>query len=88
MTEHFDVRSNEREVTSSDEANNQKSVIWNEIAVLEDDQLRQRMTWALAQLVTVVPSNIDGYDRTEIYTSYYDIFVRNAFGNYRVILSE
>ena len=44
--------------------------------------------WALAQVVTTVPGNIDGYDRTEIYTNFYDIFVRHAFGNYRDVLAE
>lgn len=53
-----------------------------------NDQLRQRMAWALAQIITVVPINIDAYDRTEAYTIYYDIFVRHAFGNFRDILSE
>jgi hypothetical protein len=76
-----------------------------------NDQLRQRTAWALAQIITVVPTNIDAYDKTETvrvlaqlvlfnfsiqnayvitqqYASYYDIFVRHAFGNFRDILSE
>ena len=88
LTEHFDVRSDEQTTTSGTTLNNQKSVVWTEIALSKDDQLRQRVAWALAQLVTVVPGNIDGFDRTEIYLNYYDIFVRHAFGNYRDILSE
>ena len=31
---------------------------------------------------------IDEFGYTERYLSYYDIFVRNAFGNYRDILKE
>ena len=62
--------------------------MWTEIALEGEDQLRQRMAWALAQIVTTVPANIDGYDRTEIYLFYYDIFVRHAFGNFGDILSE
>ena len=41
----------------------------------------------LAQIITTVPANIDAFDMTEIYTKYYDIFVK-AFGNFRDILAE
>jgi len=34
---------------------NQKTNIWTEIALYENDQLRQRMAWALSQIVTTVP---------------------------------
>jgi hypothetical protein len=46
------------------------------------------MAWALSQIVTTVPANIDAYPSTEIYTHFYDIFVQNAFGNYRDILKK
>lgn len=72
--EVFEVRSNEKVVTSSDWSNQQKSTVWVETALSSSDQLRQRMAWALAQIVTVVPQNIDAFDRTETYTFYYDIF--------------
>ncbi|KAL7542550.1 hypothetical protein ACHAXR_011864 [Thalassiosira sp. AJA248-18] len=88
LGETFDIRSNEHTTSSSDLHNNQKQVAWTEIALYEQDQLRQRMAWALAQIVTTVPINIDAYDRTEIYTNYYDILVKHAFGNYRDILAE
>jgi len=88
LTEVFDVRSNEHTTSSSDSYNNQKQVVWAEVALYSADQLRQRMAWALSQVVTTVPANIDAYDRTEIYTNYYDIFVNHAFGNYRDILAE
>jgi hypothetical protein len=42
----------------------------------------------LAQIITTVPANIDAFDKTEIYTKYYDIFVKHAFGNFRDILAE
>jgi len=88
FTEVFDVRSNEFTVSSPDTTNNQKRVVWTEVALYGNDQLRQRMAWALAQTVTTVPANINAYENTEIYTSYYDIFVKHAFGNYRDILAE
>lgn len=59
------------------------------IALTSSDQLRQRVAWALAQLLVVVKSSISVqlFD-TEIFLQYYDIFVRNAFGNYLDILRE
>ena len=84
----FDVRSNRQSSSSSDQLHNQKQVVWAEIALNGHDQLRQRMAWALAQVVTTVPGGIDGKERTEIYLNYYDIFVKHAFGNYRDILAE
>ncbi len=54
-----------------------------------EDQLRQRMAFALSQILVVTPNQVDNDDReTEIYFNYYDIFVRHAFGNYRDILKE
>lgn len=44
------------------------------------DQLRQRTAWSLSQMLVVVPDNIDKNDVTEQFVSFYDIFVRNAFG--------
>ncbi|KAL3778845.1 hypothetical protein ACHAWO_009701 [Cyclotella atomus] len=66
----------------------EKRTIWTEIGMHSNDQLRQRMAWVLAQIITIVPINIDAFDRTEAYTIYYDIFVRHAFGNFQDILSE
>jgi hypothetical protein len=43
------------------------------------------MPRALSQLLAVSPLNDPN---TEIFLNYYDIFVRNAFGNYRDILRE
>ncbi|MEY2999821.1 MAG: hypothetical protein RL648_35 [Verrucomicrobiota bacterium] len=65
-----------------------KQLIWFEAAFNAPDQLRQRMAWALSQhfVVGEEGSNLDGL--TERWTSYYDIFVRHAFGNFRDILSE
>lgn len=59
------------------------------IALNSEDQLRQRVAWALSQLLVVVPSAVEiASSHTEAFLSYYDIFVRNAFGNYRDILKE
>lgn len=65
-----------------------KGVVWFEAALFAQDQLRQRMAWALAQIFVIgeVGSNKNGYPLQ--WLNYYDILVRNAFGNYRDLLQE
>ena len=60
---------------------------WWENTILSDDQLRQRMAFALSQ-VLVVSLRSSLIDHAVSLTSYYDIFLRHAFGNYRDILEE
>ncbi|KXK37969.1 MAG: hypothetical protein UZ09_BCD002001724 [Bacteroidetes bacterium OLB9] len=60
---------------------------WWENNMKGNDQLRQKMAYALSQILVVsVNSELIGFG--EAVSSYYDIFVRNAFGNYRDILME
>lgn len=88
LPETFAIDSNEEDVTDTDIVNNQKSVIWTEIALSGSDQARQRMAWALAQIITTVPENIEGDSRTELFVNFYDSLVRHAFGSFRDILRE
>merc|ERR1719428_1447052 len=65
-----------------------KSTVWTMKAMQAQDQLRQRMAWALSQIfVTSVPSFGDDH-LTEAWLNYYDIFSRNAFGSFRDVLRE
>jgi len=67
---------------------NRKNV-WVMNALKATDQLRQRVAWALSQILVVVTSAInDEFSRSENFLAFYDIFIRNAFGNYRQILKE
>jgi uncharacterized protein (DUF1800 family) len=54
------------------------------------DQLRQRVAWALSQIV--VAANVGDQDGTgnptAMVSQYHDILLRNAFGNYRTLLRE
>ncbi|MFM1991569.1 MAG: hypothetical protein RJA99_4526 [Pseudomonadota bacterium] len=63
-------------------------VLWSfwRAAVEADDVLRQRVAFALSQIfvVSMQDPNIGG----AMMASYYDILVRNAFGNYRTLLEE
>ena len=67
----------------------QRSNVWSMVALYGPDQLRQRVAWALAQILVVTPAQITEPDLiSEVFMNYNDIFVRNAFGNYRDVLKE
>jgi len=59
------------------------------IALHAKDQLRQRVAWALSQIVVVVPDQVEsGWIQSENFLHFYDTFVEHAFGSYRDILKE
>ena len=66
----------------------QRSGLFYHAALKENDQLRQRVAWALSQILVISPIDVDAGDMTEVYLAYFDIFVRHAFGNYFDILKE
>ena len=61
---------------------------WFNVAVTAPDQVRQRMAWALSQIV--VASDRDDFLINEPIqmAEWNDILVRNALGNYRQLLQE
>ncbi|MCZ6673103.1 MAG: DUF1800 family protein, partial [Verrucomicrobia bacterium] len=65
-----------------------KSCVWWDKVILGEDQLRQRIAWALSQIFVLgdAGSNARGYPKQ--WLTYYDILVRNAFGNFRDLLQE
>lgn len=65
-----------------------KLVGWWNNAIRADDQLRQRVAFALSEIL-VVSDDTGMIDGEPIgMANYYDIFVRHAFGNYRDIIEE
>lgn len=59
---------------------------WRQI-IQSDDQLRQRVAFALSEILVV--SAHDGLSSEQFGLSgYYDILINNAFGNYRDIMGE
>ncbi len=52
------------------------------------DQLRQRVAFALSQILVTSKRDANLADRAVTMTDYQDVFVRHAFGNYRDILGE
>jgi len=67
---------------------NGKSMVHNTIALKAADQLRQRMAWALSQIVVVGEEGLGMVGQHEVWANFYDIFVRNAMGSYRDVLKE
>ncbi len=60
---------------------------WWRIAIQSNDQLRQRVAFALSQILVIGASDSLGNEQEGV-SNYYDILVRNAFGNYRDLLEE
>ncbi len=58
---------------------------WWQRNMTNDDLLRQRVAYALSQIL-VTSINSDLREWGESVSSYYDIFINNAFGNYKDIL--
>ena len=69
-------------------ANLRKRVIWHHAAITAEDQLRQRVAWALAQIFVLGEAGSSQPNVTEPWTHFYDIFVRHAFGHFSDILSD
>lgn len=58
---------------------------WLDHAVYGEDQLRQRVAWALSQIFVV--SDKDALlEEVESVADFYDTLIRNAFNNYRALL--
>lgn len=71
--------------TQDDTDHNHSNYIWKNLFEA-DDQLRQRMLFALSQIFVISDNNFfDGGYASAYYT---DILTRNAFGNYRQLLEE
>lgn len=61
---------------------------WWEIALKSNDQLRQRVAFALSQILVISDVSDAIADNQRETARYYDILVRHAFGNYRDLLID
>ena len=61
---------------------------WWLMALEGEDQLRQRVAFALSEILVVSEENSRVRQRHEGAASYYDLLVDGAFGNYRDLLEE
>ncbi|PYC20206.1 DUF1800 domain-containing protein [Aquipseudomonas alcaligenes] len=62
--------------------------VWMHTALTAPDQLRQRVAFALSQLMVVSDRSDRLITKPQPVANYYDILVRHAFGNYRELLEE
>ena len=69
-------------------ANDTRQLVWYKAAIDAPDQLRQRVAWALSQYFVVAELGSNQPQAVERWLNFYDIFTRNAFGNFRDILDE
>ncbi len=65
-----------------------RNAAWWKIAITAQDQLRQRVAFALSQLFVISGANANVGDKQESMQEYYDTLVRHAFGNYRQLLES
>ncbi|CAH9057941.1 hypothetical protein PSECIP111951_01770 [Pseudoalteromonas holothuriae] len=65
------------------------SIAFWQNAILGEDQLRQRMAYALSQILVVSNGAGDELsEHPEMVASFQDILIRHAFGNYRTLLED
>jgi cullin-associated NEDD8-dissociated protein 1 len=65
-----------------------RSMVVLNAAFHAEDQLRQRMAWALSQIFTIGMAGTQRQHVTEVWLTYFDIFTRHAFGNFRDIVRD
>jgi uncharacterized protein (DUF1800 family) len=61
---------------------------WMKTALTADDQLRQRVAFALSQILVVSDVALGDDNQAEPLAAYYDILVNGAFGNFRTLLEN
>jgi len=81
-------RKNKQDLFRYFDSRSTKHMVWLNIALDAPDTFRQRAAWALSQIWTCAGGTESSSDSTEHWAQYYDIFVRNTFGNVRNILKE
>lgn len=65
-----------------------RSDIWWETAVWGKDQLRQRVAFALSQILVVSQQGANTYARERGFAHYHDLLAKHAFGNYEDLLID
>lgn len=66
----------------------QKKTVWTNIALEGDDQLAQRIAFALSQIFAISPSFLAYPRLSEAYTYFYDLFVLHGTTTYREVLKN
>ncbi len=66
----------------------ERMAIWWQHALYAPDQLRQRVAFALSEILVVSDNNDLTYEQPLGMAEYYDNLARGAFGNFRTILED
>lgn len=93
LNEQFDQRPGYHlpavRLSATDETDtNRRMEVWWEKSVWGRDQLRQRMAFALSQIFVVSEYNSMLAQQAYGTAYFYDILLRNAFGNFRTLLED
>ena len=84
-----DKDDDDNELVDTWEAVYARHQVWWEAATGAEDQLRQRVALALSEILVISDSQGLGLsDFQYAVTSYYDVLVKHAFGNYRNLLTD
>ncbi|MFT3870922.1 MAG: DUF1800 domain-containing protein [Nibricoccus sp.] len=73
-------------ITSFDMYQNRRAR--NQVMLAGSDQLRQRVAYALSQILVISDNDSAVGDAQEGSSSYYDMLARNALGNFRTLLMD
>ncbi len=97
LTDHLgplDARLREKSVFNATSGQNQfvrqqaRLDVWWDVVVHAPDQLRQRVAFALSQILVIADRAAGIDNRVRGFASYNDMLLRRAFGNYRDVLSD
>ena len=61
---------------------------WWKASLTGEDQLRQRVAFALSQILVISQNNDELEHKPLALSNYYDMLVKHAFGNYRELLEQ
>jgi len=73
-------------ITAFDTGTNRRAR--NEVMISGSDQLRQRVAYALSQILVISDADSNVAGGKEGSSDYYDMLARNALGNYRTLLMD
>ncbi|GIX35771.1 MAG: hypothetical protein KatS3mg126_1550 [Lysobacteraceae bacterium] len=75
-------------IAGSDLSQTHRIQRWLDTAVTAPDQLRQKVAWALGQMIVVSDQDAGLGGEEIMMAEWNDLLVRNALGNYRTLLGE
>ncbi len=97
LTDHLgllDIRLREKAIFDSTSGENQfvrqqaRLDVWWDVVVHAPDQLRQRVAFALSQILVIADRAAGIDNRVRGFASYNDLLLKHAFGNYRDLLLD